>query len=223
MAPLRHLLVDPPGETGIRLLAREGLLGGHLVAAHCVHVDAEEIDMLAGADVGIAHCPRSNAVLGCGVAPLGSLRSASGRVGIGTDSPASAPSLDMFDELRATVYAARAREGRPDALLGHEALRLATLGSARALRLEDQVGSLVPGKRADLAVVSLGDSAYVPWEDPAGAVVFGGSPERVLLTVVDGNVRYRRRETAWHGLTAAARNARGRMIAGSSAGTRAPM
>ena len=118
MAPLRHLLVDPPGETGIRLLARHGLLGGHFVAAHCVHVDADEIRMLAEGDVGIAHCPRSNAILGCGIAPLAELHAASTRVGVGTDSPASAPSLDLFDELRAAVYAARAREGRPDALLG---------------------------------------------------------------------------------------------------------
>ena len=222
MAPLRHLLVDPPGETGIRLLERNGLLSGQLVAAHCVHVDPEEIEMLGEASVGIAHCPRSNAILGCGVAPLAELRRASDRVGIGTDSPASAPSLDLFDELRAAVYAARAREGRPDAVLGGEALQLATLGSARALGLEEQIGSLVPGKRADLAVVSLAGSSYVPWEDPAGAVVFGGSPERVLLTVVDGQLCFKRGETTWHELTAAAQRARGRMIAASSAATRAP-
>jgi cytosine/adenosine deaminase-related metal-dependent hydrolase len=222
MAPLRHILVDPPGETGIRLLAGQGLLGGDLVAAHCVHVDEEEIALLAAADVGIVHCPRSNALLGCGVAPLAELRAACRRVGLGTDSPASTPSLDPFDELRAALYAARAREGRPDALSGSEALELATLGSARALRLEHEVGSLVPGKRADLAVVSLAGSPYLPWEDPATAVVFGGSPERVLLTVVDGDVCYRQGETECPELIAGGRRARARMTAASSSGTRAP-
>src|SRR5207244_4927107 len=117
--------------------------------------------------------------------PLVELRGAGLRVGLGTDSPASPPSFDMFEELRAAVYMARARAESPAALTAPEALELATLGSARALGLGEQIGSLVPGKRADLAVVSLIGSPYLPWEDPAAAVVFGGSPDRVIATYVD--------------------------------------
>jgi cytosine/adenosine deaminase-related metal-dependent hydrolase len=204
----------PPGATGIRHLARRGLLDSRMVAAHCVKADAEEIALLAEHDVAVAHCPRSNAVLGCGIAPLRELVDAGLRVGLGTDSPASTPSFDMFEELRTAVYAARAREARPDALSPAEALELATLGSARALGLESEIGSLAPGKRADLTVLSLAGSAYLPWEDPATTAVFGGSPERVLLTMTDGEPRYRKGGETWprRRLHSDAASARRRML-----------
>lgn len=214
-------LVDPVRTTGTRLLAEARLLGSHLLAAHCVTLDAEEIELLAEHDVAVVHCPRSNGFVGSGIAPLRELGEAGIRVGLGTDSPASTPSFDLFDELRTAVFAARAREQRADALSAAEALELVTLGSARALRLDASIGSLSPGKRADLAVVSLADSAYLPWEDPAAAVVFGGSPERVLLTMVDGETRYRKGETAWHELTVAASSARDRLL--RTPATRVPM
>lgn len=209
----KELLVAPPGRTGARLLAEEGLLGPDLVAAHCVVLDAEEIDLLAATGTGVAHCPRSNAALGCGVAPLAELRAAGARVGVGTDSPASAPSFDFFEELRSVVLTARARAARPDVITAGEALELGTLGSARALGLDSEIGSLVPGKRADLAVISMTGSPYLPWEDPAGAVVFGGSPDRVAATFVDGRARYEKGGMDWHELTAAAHSARRAMLA----------
>src|SRR5205814_7578590 len=106
-----------------------------------------------------------------------------------------------------------ARERRPDAMTAAEALDLGTLGGARALGLDAQVGSLAPGKRADLAVVSLSGSPYLPVEDPAAAVVFGGSPERVLATFVDGEARYEKGGMEWHELTAAAHSERRAMLA----------
>jgi 5-methylthioadenosine/S-adenosylhomocysteine deaminase len=201
----------PPMDVGpnsIRLLAEHGLLSSRTVAAHCVKVDAEEIQVLAEHGVAVAHCPRSNASLGCGIAPLRELREAGIQVSIGTDSPASAPSFDMFEEVRAALFAARAREEDPAALSASEALELATLGGARALGLEAEIGSLTPGKRADLAVLSLEASPFVPWEDPAAAVVLGGSPDRIVLTVVDGEARYEKGGTEWHELIAAAQRAR---------------
>lgn len=208
-----HLLERPLGTTSVRMLAERGLLSDRVIAAHCVHLDEEEIGLLAAGGVGVAHCPRSNALLGCGIAPLRELLAAGVRVGLGTDSPASTPSFDAFDELRAAVYAARVREQRGDALSGREALELATLGAARALRREDELGSLTPGKRADLAVVSLRGSPYSPIEDPAAALVFGGSPDRVLCTVVNGETRYEKGVTEWHELIDAASSARARMLA----------
>jgi cytosine/adenosine deaminase-related metal-dependent hydrolase len=210
--PLGDLLAPPPGETGIRLLAAAGLLGPHVVAAHCVHADTEEIALLAEHDVGVAHCPRSNSYLGCGVAPVAELRSAGVAVGIATDSPASTPSLDMFEEIRAAIMSARARAGRPDALTAAEALELATLGGARVLGLDDRVGSLVPGKQADIAVISLAGSPFDPVEDPAAAAVLGGSPDRVTATLVSGEQRYRKGTSAWLDSTRAARSARSRML-----------
>ena len=212
MSAAADLLVAPSGRTGVRMLAEHGLLGPHVVAAHCVHVDAEEIALLTEHGTAIAHCPRSNAVLGCGAAPLAALLAAGARVGLGTDSPASTPSFDMFEEMRTAVYTARVRERRPDALSASAALELATLGAARALGLEDETGSLAAGKRADLAVVSLAGSPFLPWEEPTTAVVFGGSPDRVLLTLVAGEVRYEEGGFEWHELRRSASAARGRLL-----------
>jgi cytosine/adenosine deaminase-related metal-dependent hydrolase len=212
--PFRELweLTPPIGMTAIRHLAAEGLLRQGVVAAHCVKVDEEEIALLAEHGVAVVHCPRSNAILGCGIAPVSELLAAGVTVGLGTDSPASTPSFDFFDELRTAVYVARIRAKRADALTSSQALELATLGSARALGLEDEVGSFALGKRADLSIVSLAGSPYLPWEDPAAAVVFGGSPERVELTLVDGEERYRKGVTDWHELRRSAADARERLL-----------
>jgi 5-methylthioadenosine/S-adenosylhomocysteine deaminase len=206
------ILVPPTGKRAVASL--EPVLGPELLCAHCVEVSDDEIALLAERSVPVAHCPRSNALLGCGVAPVTAMRAAGIVVGLGTDSPASTPSFDVFEELRAAVYAARARERRPEALLAVDALRLATREAARALRVDDRVGTLTPGKRADLTVVSLAGSPYHPVEDPAAAVVFGGSPERVLETIVDGETRYlKREEEQWQEVRSTASAARRRMLA----------
>ena len=211
-SPLASLLVPPPGETGIRLLAAAGLLGPGLTAAHCVHADPEEIELLAEHGVGVAHCPRSNGFLGCGIAPLEELRRAGVPVSIATDSPASTPSFDLFEELRCAIMAARSRAERPDALPAAAALELATLGGARVLGLDDRVGSLTPGKQADLAVISLVGSPFDPVEDPAVAAVLGGSPDRVAATLVAGEQRYVKGTSRWPDSTRAARSARSKML-----------
>ena len=211
MKPVEALLIEPDGQSGIRRLAAAGLLDPSIVAAHCVKVDTEEIDLLARNDVAVVHCPRSNGFLGCGIAPLAELRAAGLRIGLGTDGVSSVPSHDPFEELRAAISAARARSERADVLSAAEALELATLGGARALGLESEIGSLVPGKRADIAIVSLSGSPYLPWEDPAAAVVYGGAPERVLTTLVDGEA-YERGGFEWHELIDEASSARGRML-----------
>jgi len=205
------LLVPP---TGLRAVATlEPVLGPDLLCAHCVEVTPAEIELLAERGVPVAHCPRSNALLGCGIAPLAGLRAAGVAVGLGTDSPASTPSFDIFEEMRTAIYAARARERRPEALLASDVLRLATVEAARALRIDGQVGTLTPGKRADLTVVSLAGSPYHPVEDPAAAVVFGGSPERVLATIVDGQTRYRGEdEDTWREVRSTASAVRRKML-----------
>jgi cytosine/adenosine deaminase-related metal-dependent hydrolase len=212
--PLREIgpvLVPPTGKRSVATL--EPVLEPELLCAHCVELEPAEVALLAARDVPIAHCPRSNALLGCGVAPLAELRAAGARVGLGTDSPASTPSFDVFEEMRTAVYLARAAARDPGALDAEGALRLATLDAARALRLDERVGTLAAGKRADLTVVSLAGSPYHPVEDPAAAVVFGGSPERVLATVVDGETRYTSEdENTWQEVRNTASAARRRML-----------
>ena len=114
--PLAEMLVVPDGRSGIVRLAEAGLLDDRVVAAHCVKVDSDEVALLAAHDVAVAHCPRSNALLGCGIAPLRVLRAAGLRVGIGTDGVSSVPSHDFFEELRTAIAAARARDEDAGAL-----------------------------------------------------------------------------------------------------------
>jgi cytosine/adenosine deaminase-related metal-dependent hydrolase len=213
--PLQQIgsyLVPPTGARPVASL--EPVLGPELLCAHCVELETDEIALLGARGVPVAHCPRSNALLGCGIAPLTELRAAGAVVGLGTDSPASTPSFDVFDELRTAISLARARERHAGALSAEDALRLATVDAARALRLDAEVGTLTPGKRADLTVVSLAGSPYHPVEDPAAAIVFGGSPDRVLETIVDGQTRYRREdEEQWREVRSTASAARARMLA----------
>jgi 5-methylthioadenosine/S-adenosylhomocysteine deaminase len=214
LSAARDVLIEPTGRRAVGTL--DPVLGPELLCAHCVAVSGDEIATLAARDVPVAHCPRSNALLGCGTAPLTSLREAGVRVGLGTDSPASTPSFDPWDEMRAAVAGARARERRPDAMQAADALRLATLDAARALRLDGEIGSLTPGKRADLTVVSIAGSPYDPVEDPTVAAVFGGTPASVLETIVAGQTRYSQsqKETAsWQEVHNTASAARRRMLA----------
>jgi cytosine/adenosine deaminase-related metal-dependent hydrolase len=211
MAVNAAVLVPPTGKRSVATLAE--VLSPELLCAHCVEVTADEIALLAEHDVPVVHCPRSNAMLGCGIAPLADLRAAGLRIGLGTDSPASTPSIDPWEELRTAVYASRARERRPDALGAADALRLATIEAARALALQDEIGSLTTGKRADLTILSLSGSPYDPVEDPTVGVVFGGSPAGVLETIVDGETRYRQGESAWQEVRSIASAARRRMLA----------
>jgi 5-methylthioadenosine/S-adenosylhomocysteine deaminase len=168
------------------------LLGENTVAIHLVRAETADIDLLAHRGVPAVHCPRSNALLGCGTAPVPEMLEAGLVVGLGTDSPASALTFDMWDEMRAAILVARARSRRPDALGAEQALRMATIDGARAIGLGDLVGSLTPGKRADLTVLGLGGSAFLPWDDPVTAAVYGGTADRVLLTMVDGRIRFSR-------------------------------
>ena len=213
VAGVRRDARTPARTTGIRALAEAGLLGPHVLAAHCVQADAEEIELLAANDVAVAHCPRSNGYLGCGVAPLRALREAGVRVSIATDSPASTPSFDMFDEMRAAIVGAQSartatgRARRPRTPSSSQP----SAAPARSGSMHE-IGSLAPGKWADLTVLSLAATPHLPWEDPVTATVLGGSPEGVVATLVSGTTRYEKGGKTWLELIDVARNARGRLL-----------
>jgi cytosine/adenosine deaminase-related metal-dependent hydrolase len=206
------------GRHPILELAERGLLGPETVVAHAVHVDDDDIAALADSGAAVAHCPRSNAILGCGVAPVARLRAAGIRVGLGTDSPSSALSLDLFDELRAALLLARASAGDPEALSTSAALQLATLDGARALGLGDR-GALAPGLLADLIAVRLDQTPFWPTDDPVSALVLGGSPALVTLVAVGGDVLYGVDSTAFERALPAAADARSRLLDASKPAT----
>ena len=200
--PVATHLLESARETE-HLDAFRDVLGRDTVAIHAVLVDEADIALVAELDVPVAHCPRSNALLGCGIAPLTELLAAGVRVGLGTDSPSSAIDFDMWAEMRTAIMLQRARTGRAEALSAQTALELATTRSAAAIGLEGSVGSLTPGKAADLLVLDMTGSQFLPWHDPVTAAVYGGSPERVALTMVAGEIRYTRGEREVLGATAA--------------------
>ena len=146
---------DAYGRPVVPWLKKHGVLGTKLIAAHCVHVDDGEIRALAKAGAGAMHCPSSNLKLASGFARVAAMLDAGLEVGIGTDGAGSNNDLDMFEEMRLASILAKAVADDPLAVPARQALHLATLGGARAAHVDDITGSLVPGKRADIAVVDL--------------------------------------------------------------------
>lgn len=207
--------IEGTGRHPIDLLARSGALSPATTLVHGVHVGPDEVATIATAGSAVVHCPRSNALLGCGIAPVRAYLDAGVPVALGTDSPASALDFDLWAEMRAALLLARAGAQRPDALSAAEVLVMATSGGAQALGLGQAIGRLAPGYRADLIALDLSATTFDPVEDPIRAVVLGGGPEHVERVIVDGALRYRRerddkRRTA---LLEAVRPGRARMIA----------
>jgi 5-methylthioadenosine/S-adenosylhomocysteine deaminase len=136
-------------------IKKQNILDAKVIAAHCVHIDEGEIRTLKHAGAGIAHNPTSNLKLASGVAPIVAMLNIGVNVGIGTDGPASNNDLDMFEEMRLAALLAKGFSGDPTALPATEAFAMATIYGARAIHMGDIIGSLEPGKRADIVVVDL--------------------------------------------------------------------
>lgn len=182
----------PTGATPVNYALNQGAFQAeNVLAVHCVHVNDEDIAKLREYDVAIAVCTRCNAQLGMGLAPLHEFLQAGIRVGLGTDSPAAIDSADMFTEMRLGMLIHRA-VNRDEFIGAKTMLELATMGSARALRMEDEIGSLEPGKRADIIVVDLSGSRQTPLVDPVTAVVTGAAAADVIFTMVEGKILYER-------------------------------
>lgn len=163
-----------------------GILGPKTIAAHCVHISPQDLDILGHTETRVAHCPKSNAKLAVGTAPMADIVSRGIGTGIGTDSAVSCNSLDIFEEMRFALLAGRALTGRTDAMNARRILELATIGGAVALGLDQEVGTIELGKRADLAVVDLSSPSVFPDDDPYSALVYSCSASDVVLTLIDG-------------------------------------
>jgi 5-methylthioadenosine/S-adenosylhomocysteine deaminase len=175
-----------------------GLVGPRLVAVHGIHFTREEIALLARYGASVAHCPSSNLKLASGFAPVAAMRAAGINVGLGTDGAASNNRLDMFQEMRTAALLAKAVANRADAMPAHEALAAATLNGARALGLDRSIGSLLPGKHADLCAVSLADVDLAPVFDPISHLVYAAGREHVTHVWCEGELLVEdRRLTRW--------------------------
>lgn len=176
-----------PHCTPVEYLERLGVLSTQPLLAHCVAVSDSDIRKIATNGAKIAHCPKSNAKFGHGYAPFESFLDARITVGLGSDSVASNNTCDLLEESRFAALSARNRQGSKRFITAKEMLETATLGGAKALGLDAQIGTLDAGKQADIAVVSLANIAQQPATDVHTAIVFASNARDVVMTMVGGN------------------------------------
>jgi 5-methylthioadenosine/S-adenosylhomocysteine deaminase len=174
------------GARPIARLERLGLLGPGLIAVHAVHLQDDEIALLARHGASVAHCPSSNLKLASGFAPVARMIAAGINVALGTDGAASNNRLDVFEEMRLAALLAKAVSGDAAAMPAHAALRAATLCGARALGLEARIGSIVAGKAADLVAVRYDGPELEPCYDPVSHLVYTASRSQVSDVWVAG-------------------------------------
>jgi len=196
----RSIAWQAPGCSTIRYLHDRGVLDTKPLLAHCINVHDDDLELIKAAPAGIAHCPKSNAKLRHGRAPFAKFLAHGINTGLGSDSVASNNLCDIFEEARFATLCARFGQVEEFAtnkmvptneISAADAVFAATLGGARALGLDDRIGSLRPRLQADFAVVSLSGAHQQPLRDPFDALVFSSSGRDVLLTVVAGQEVYR--------------------------------
>jgi 5-methylthioadenosine/S-adenosylhomocysteine deaminase len=179
------------GRSSVAHLASLGALDDRVLAAHVVWPDAAEIALLAKSGAGVAHCPQSNMKIAAGVAPVPAMLAAGVAVGIGTDGAGSNNDLDLWEEVDTAAKLHKVTAGDPTVLPARQALEMATIGGARALGMEDEIGSLEPGKRADLIVVvasELHQAPQEPWRNPYSFLVYATKAADVGTVIVDGRI-----------------------------------
>jgi len=172
-----------------------GFLAHDVVAAHGVWLTPEEIRIFAQKGVGVAHCPESNMMLASGMAPVVDMRRGGINVGLGTDGPAgSNNNLDMIEEMASAARMQKIARMDPKALSGRDVLEMATIGGARVLGMEDKIGTLEVGKRADVVIVNLQQPKTQPVYSVESAIVYAASGSSVLTTICDGKILMRDRK-----------------------------
>ena len=176
------------GMRPLERMRRLGLLGPGLIAVHAIHLSEQEIELLAAHGASVAHCPSSNLKLASGIAPVARFVERGVNVGLGTDGAASNNRLDLFEEMRLTALLAKAGSGRADSVPAAAALHMATLGAARALGLDEHIGSIAPGKLADLTAVNLDAIALSPVYHPVSQLVYAAGREHVSHVWVGGRL-----------------------------------
>lgn len=181
------------GRRTVQALEAIGLFAAKVTAAHCVHLDAWDIEIIAGRGVGVAHCPGSNLKLASGLAPTRALLQAGAVVGLGTDGCGSNNNLDLIEEARLAALIAKVREDDPTAVPAEAALRMATLGGAQALHLGDTIGSLEVGKRCDCILMDLNAPHLQPRHSLVSDLIYAAHSCDVRTVIVDGRVLMRDR------------------------------
>jgi 5-methylthioadenosine/S-adenosylhomocysteine deaminase len=183
------------GMSPVAYLEKIGVLGGDVVAAHCIFVDETDRKLLAERQVGCVHNPSSNMMIASGVAPVPEERAAGVAVGLGTDGPAGSNNdLDLMEEIDLAAKLAKIAKMDPTALSAKAAVEMATIDGARALHMEKEVGSLEAGKKADLILISLNEPNAVPMYDVYAQIAYALKGSDVETVVIGGKVVMRGRK-----------------------------
>lgn len=187
------------GKSSVQLLDDVGALSPRLSVAHAVHLDPEDIRLLAERGVGVVHNPSSNMKLASGVAPIPDLMAAGVKVGLGTDSNLSNNNLDMFEEMRLAAFLHKLTRKDPAVLPCDQVLRMATMGSASCLGMDHMIGSLETGKRADMIIMNMHQPHLYPLlPEPNTNVieqlVYSASAADVMTTIVEGKILMHERQ-----------------------------
>jgi 5-methylthioadenosine/S-adenosylhomocysteine deaminase len=189
-----EMVESETGRRNVAYLDSLGISGAHVLLAHCIHLDEEEMETLARTKTNVAHCPSSNLKLGSGVARITEMLSRGISVSLGADGAACNNRLDMFTEMRTAALLQKVGHG-PEVLPASRALRMATIDGARALGLEKEIGSLETGKRADVIVVDLDQLHLSPQhDDVVSALAYSAIASDVRTTIIDGQIVMRNGE-----------------------------
>jgi 5-methylthioadenosine/S-adenosylhomocysteine deaminase len=180
--------------TPVAFLESLGFWGPRTLAAHGVHLSPADIGVLATRHVGVSHNPESNMKLASGIAPVEAMRKAGIAVGLGTDGAASNNDLDMFEAMRQAAFLHKLVAADPRAIPAPVALEMATIDGARAMGMDKVIGSLEPGKRADLLIVSMSSARQTPMYDPVSHLVYVTRGDDVRTTIVNGKILMRDRK-----------------------------
>ena len=185
--------IDDHGQRPIARLDRLGLVNDRLIAVHMTQLTEAEIHLCAERGVSVVHCPESNLKLASGFCPVCALQRAGVTIAIGTDGVASNNDLDMFGETRTAALLAKAVANDAAGFNAHEALRAATLGSAKAMGLDEQIGSIEPGKQADLACVDLSALETQPLHNVVSQLIYATGRHQVSDVWIAGAAKLRER------------------------------
>jgi 5-methylthioadenosine/S-adenosylhomocysteine deaminase len=177
--------------TPIHALDQLGVFGAHTIAAHVVWPQDDDIPVLVQRQVGVIHNPSSNMKISSGISPVTKMLAAGVHVGLGTDGPATNNDLDMWEEMRLAAFLQKVSTMDPKVIPARTALNMATRGGAEAIGLGAEIGTLAPGRRADLIQVSLADVHFTPMYDVISHLVYVAHAEDVASVVVDGKILMR--------------------------------
>ncbi len=180
------------GKGIVELLDEIGFLTDRFLAVHCVYLTEQEIKLLSERGVSISHNPAANLYLGSGIAPIPKALAAGINLSLGTDGAASNNTTDMMDTIRLTALIHKGVSRDATAMSAEKVLRMATIGGAKALGMENAIGTLEIGKKADIVLFDPGKLRSMAMHDPAATIVYSGSGENIDTTIVNGKVVYRR-------------------------------